>query len=287
MYRQSLTVSTVVLSLGITSCSPGRPASLPLPVPTPVETTSPVPPGDTRLAFLPGAYRYRLTQTAEVRAQGISDTVPAGVVTTEALFYVNVSRESDSAVHATISVDSIRITSQGSIPPSSMSSVTRIDSILHIVFSPTLVALGNPLPDSLCTYGSLTGVGHLILLPELTLDPEVSSRKTYTDTSREMSCRAGARVETTTIRRLRSSGKNPAEFAIEQAAEFQGSGVLRRDSIFVAGSTETRGTATFADNSRLPSIVATNSEGTITVQLGPVRTVFKQLVRQEIQRLMP
>ena len=287
MHRQRLTVSTVLLSLGIVACSSGRPVSLPSPAPGPVETINPAPPGERRLAFLPGAYRYRLTQTAEIRAQNASDTVPPGIVMTESVFHINLSQESDSAIQATVSVDLIRITSQGSIPPSTTVPVTHIDSILRVTFTPTLTTFGGPIPDSLCAYAGLTGVARLILLPELALSSEVSARKTYTDTTREASCRAGAHVEVLTTRRLRSLGKNPAEFAIEQVAEFQGVGVLRRDSVFVAGSTATKGVATFNDDSRLPATVLTNSEGTITVQLGSARTVFRQLTRQEIRQIVP
>jgi hypothetical protein len=287
MHRQRPTVSTVLLSLGIMACGSGRPASLPSPTPQPAETINPTPPGERHLTFLPGAYRYRLTQRAEIRAAGVSDTVPPGIVTTEALFHVDVSQENDSAIHATVYVDSIRITSQGSIPPITAPAVTRIDSILHVRFSRILTTFGNPIPDSLCAYASLTGVARLIVLPELALDPEVSARKTYTDTIREASCHAGAHVEVLTTRHLRSLGKNPTELAIEQVAEFQGVGVLRRDSIFMSGTTATGGTISFTEDSRLPSIVVTNSEGTITVQLGPVHTVFKQLTRQEIRQVLP
>lgn len=287
MYQRHLAISTVLLGLGITGCGSGRLPSPPLPIPGPVETINPRPPRDRRLTASPGTYRYRLTQTAEIRAQGISDTMPPSTVTMEALFYVDISQESDSTVHATVSVDSIRITPQGSIPQSPVLPVTRIDSILQITFPPAPVTSGNPIPDSLCAYGSLTGVARLILLPELTLDSELPTRRTYSDTSREVSCRAGTRVEVLTTRRLKNLGINPTEFTIEQATELQGMGVLRRDSVLVTGSTTTRGTATFMEGSRLPSTVLTSSEGTITVQLGSVRTVFRQLARQEIRRLAP
>ena len=282
MRQQNSVARSILFALGTLSCTPRTPVTPPLPLPTPQEvslTTIPV----RRLVLSPGNYQYRLTQTAEVIPNDSAGTANPSLVTTTALFRVDVSQQGDSGFSATVSIDSLRITSQGSIPQTGAALVQRIDSLLQAVLSPALITSYSHLPDSLCMYGSLISTARLILLPELPLEADPTSQKTYTNTAQEISCRAGARVESLTTRQLRKLGKEVSDFSLEERTDLNGAGLLRQDSVAISGSLLTRGTVSFSTESRLPSLILTNSEGTITVQLGAKRIVFRQTSKQEIR----
>lgn len=287
MRQQSPTITLVLLALSILSCAPGAVHVPSLPTPQPEDYVGPTAVAVRRLILLPGSYRYRLRQTAEITAQDTGNATPPSIVTTSAFFDIDISQQGDSSYSATISVDSLRIVTEGSIPPATPRQVERIDSIFKAVLSPTLVTVERQLPDSLCTYGQLTGIAHLILLPELALELEVPSRKTYSDTTRELLCRVGTRIDGLTTRQLQNLPGEPTEFAIEQQTDLHGTGLLRQDSVRIHGSVLTRGTASFTTKSRLPSSLLTNSHGTITIQLGTTITVFRQVSNQEIRLETP
>jgi hypothetical protein len=287
MHQQNLVITTALVGLITMSCAPSVVPRLPSPLPGPEDPAVSTVPPVTSLTFSPGSYRYHLRQTAEIIAQESGNTAAPSTITTTAVFYVEITRQSDSLLLAVISVDSLRITSQGLIPQTRSGQGARLDSIFQAVLSPTLITSQGQLPDSLCQYGQLVSTARLILLPELAFEPAIPSRRVYGDTTREVSCHAGARLETLTTRQLRNSAKEPTEFSIEQQADLQGTGVLRQDSVVISGSIRTQGTASFPTGGRLPSSILTSSDGTITVQLGITKTVFRQQLNQEIRQETP
>lgn len=279
MPRQIFVVPAIALSIasGCTSRTPSPPV---LPIPS-----TPITPGlspTTQLRFSPGTYRYRLSQTAQIQGDQSLDTLPSTIIT-EASFLVRVTSDNDSIFQLTVSIDSISIATKGSIPPPRISQASPLDSVLHITFTPTRTTTQVHLPDSLCTYGHLVATAREILAPEFALWIESPSKQLYSDTATVTTCRAGILVQGLTTRQLRDSGREPPEFSIEQTTAFNGAGLLRRDSITISGSTVTRGTLSFQPGNRLPSRVQTNSEGTVIVQLGTSRTVFRQRSAQEIK----
>lgn len=283
MRQQNPAIAPFLLVLSILSCTAGGVPGPPRPSPIPEEHTSP-PTSTTRYLILsPGIYEYRWRQTAEISTQDSGYTLTPSTTVTTALFYIDISQRADSSYSAVVSVDSLSITAQGSIPTLGLPRTERIDSILHVVLSPALVTFHERLPDSLCAYGHLVATARLILLPELALSPQVASRKTYSDTSREVSCRAGTHIESLTTRQVRRSGTDSAALAIEQKSELSGTGFLRRDSVTVSGSLSARGAAFFLKDSRLASTILMDSEGTITVRLGEAKTIFRQVSNQEIR----
>jgi hypothetical protein len=280
MCQPNLATPLILFALGILSCAPRAPVtpSLP-PIPEEARPTAPV----KYLVLSPGNYRYRFTQMAEIVADDSGSGATPSLVSTTALFHVGVSRQGDSSFSATISIDSLSITPQGSIPQPPVVQVQRIDSLLQAVLSPSHATSHSQLPDSLCAYASFISTANLILLPELALQLDLTSQKTYSDTARGLSCRAGAHVESLTTRHLRRSLGDLTELALEQRTDLNGAGLLRQDSVRISGSVLTHGTASFRTDSRLPSLILTTSEGIVTVQLGPNRTVFRQTSNQEIR----
>ena len=288
MHQRNLTVvPRVALALSVLACTPRAASGPSRPMPEPQEQVGPIPVTSKRLSLSPGSYRYRLNQTAEITARDSSQTATPNTVITTALFYVFVAQQSDSSYSATVSIDSLRIAAQGLIPQLSSAQAGRLDSILHMDLSPTLVTSQRELPDSLCAYGYLISTARLIILPQLGLGPDISSPRAYADTAREASCRAGAHVESVVATRLYRAGSQTLELTLEQSTSLHGGGLLRQDSVTVSGLVSVRGTASFSAEDRLPLLILTNSEGTITIQLGLTRTEFKQITKQEIRRENP
>ena len=288
MHQRHLTVvPAAVVALGILACTPRAISGPSRPIPEPQEQAGPVPGASKHLSLTPGSYRYRLNQRAEITIHDSGQIASPNIVTTTALFYVSVAQQADSSYSATVTVDSLSITAEGAIPRVGLAQARRLDSILRMDVSPAIITLQRQLPDSLCSYGYLMGTARLILLPQLGPGPDISLERAYSDTSRETTCRAGAQVESVVTTRLYRSTSQPIEFALEQSTTLHGAGLLRRDSVMVSGSVSTRGTAAFGSEGRLPVWILTNSEGTITVQIGPAKTGFRQITRQEIQLQMP
>jgi hypothetical protein len=256
-------------------------------MPEPQEQAGPVPVATKRLSLSPGSYRYRLNQTAEITARDSAQTATPNTVITTALFYVFVTQQGDSSYSATVSIDSLRIAAQGVIPRLGSAPIGRLDSVLRMDLSPALVTSQRQLPDSLCAYGYLISTARLIVLPQLGLGPDISSQRAYADTVREASCRAGAHVESVVTTRLYRGGSQTLELTLEQTTSLHGAGLLRQDSVTVSGLVSVRGIASFAAEDRLPLSILTNSEGTITVQLGLTRTEFRLITKLEIRRETP
>ena len=265
-------------AVGCASTTPAPPVLPPgIPqIPTPAEAT-------TRFhSFSPSLYRYHFEQTADIRAEGSADTIP-GSIMTRATLLVTVRAESDSIFGVAVTIDSISITTQGSILPQRSERPLRLDSVLSAEFSRTGVVATSQLPDSLCAYSHFVTIARELILPELPIQLHSPTSQVYTDTIIDRACRAGTEIAVTITRELRDHGREPTELALQQRTQLQGAGVLRRDSIKVSGSITSHGTASFATANRLPSHVQTRSAGTITVQLGNTITVFHQTTVQTIR----
>ena len=282
MSQSHISVSALALLLASGACASG--GSPPVTVPGPGTPTgiTPEPAQATHLRFSPGIYRYLFTQTAEITGSSSTDTVP-GTITTRGLIHAVVTSQDDSSFAVSISFDSVAISTQGSIPPRSTSQLLSLGSIIRAVFSQTTTSTEIHLPDSLCSYGHLTGVGREVLLPELAFNVELPTRTTFTDTTTYRSCRAGIAVAVTTTRELKHTDRSSREMTLEQESTVQGVGVLRRDSIAVTGSVSTRGRVSFTTLNRLPTLLQSESHARITVQLGSTTTQFRQESTQEIQ----
>lgn len=282
MYQPHISVSALTLLLASIACASGGspPTTVPgLGIPTGI---TPEPAEAIRLRFSPGTYRYQFTQTAEITGSSSIDTVP-GTITTRALIYAVVTSQADSGFTVSVSFDSVTISTQGSIPPRGTSQLASLGSIVHGIFSPTVASAEIHLPDSLCSYGQLAGVGREVLLPELAFEAELATRKSFTDTTTYRSCRAGITVDVTTTRELKHISRSAGEMTLEQESTVQGLGVLRRDSIAVTGSVSTRGKVSFNTLNRLPALLRSESHGRIMVRLGNTTTHFRQQSTQEIR----
>ncbi len=281
MHLQNIS-AVLILVAGIAGACTPRAVSPPLPTPGPTGLPPTDRPALRYLRFSPNTYRYRFQQTVQINAEGSADTVPS-TISTRAVVLVVVTSEPDSSIRVTVSFDSIFISTHGSIPSRGFSQVVSLDSVLHTRFSPTGVTVETRLPDSLCAYGQFVSAARELLLPELQFQIESPQRKIYTDTATHQACRAGVAIKLVTTRELQDQGQDSGELALRQQTEIQGAGVLRRDSLMVTGSVSTRGKVSFATGNRLPSLVQTQSEGTIRVQLGSLTTIFSQTSNQEIQ----
>ena len=274
----AVTASLLATAIGCASSVGSPPVVVPSNPQTPVSAETMV-----RLhSFSPSLYRYRFEQTADIRAQNSTDTVP-GSITSRAVFLITVHEESDSSIQVVVTVDSISIMPQGSILPRAVGENLRLDSVLTVKFSATGVVTRNQLPDSLCMYGQFVSAAREVVLPELPPQLHSPAGEVYTDTAVDRTCRAGAEIELTTTRELRDLRRHPTELAIRQLTQMQGAGLLRRDSIRVSGSVTSHGTISFATANRLPSLIQTQSTGTIAIQLGSLATVFQQTSAQTIR----
>ena len=282
MHQPHISVSALALLLANAACTSGGRPPTTIPGPGTPTGTTPELVQATHLRFSPGTYRYRFTQTAEISGSGSADTVPATIIT-RALIYAVVTSQADSSFAVSISFDSVAVSTQGSIPPRGTSQLASLGSIIHGVFSRTTMSTEVHLPDSLCSYGQLASVGREVLLPELAFEAELSTRKSFTDTTTYRSCRAGIAVDVTTTRELKPVSRSAGEMTLEQESTVQGLGVLQRDSIAVTGSVSTRGRVSFKTVNRLPTLLQSESHGRITVRLGSTTTHFRQQSTQEIQ----
>lgn len=277
----TLAINAFCLAGIVAACTP---ATIPSPSPAPGkrQVLGPTQPVTKYLHFSPNIYRYQFEQVARITADGSADTVPS-TITTHARILVTVAAGINSDIGVSISFDSISITTEGSVPPRGFGQVTSLDSVLQGVFSTTGTTIEPRLADSLCAYSQFITAARELLLPELLLRVELPGRGLYVDSVSQKACRGGMTVNLTAIRELTDLSRNPPQFAILQRTELDGTGKVQRDSITMSGAISTRGYAIFATANRLPSLVQTESEGTITVQLGSITTVFRQTSRQEIQ----
>lgn len=269
---------------GITAAC--RPTTTPSPSPPPEkpQVLGPKELTTQYLRFSPNDYRYHFEQSARIIVDGSADTTP-NTITTRAQILVTVVTDLNSDVQVSVSFDSISISTQGSIPARGFTQATSLDSVLQARFpvDGTRTTVETRLADSLCAYSQFITTARELLLPELAMQIESPGTKVYTDSVSQKACRGGVIIELTTIRELRDLSHEPPEFTLQQRTEIAGSGQLRRDSMTVSGSILTRGVATFATANRLPSLVQTESEGTITVRLGSLTTAFRQVSHQQIR----
>jgi hypothetical protein len=194
-----------------------------------------------------------------------------------------VSGQPDSSFVVTVSFDSIDINTEGSIPPRGVAQPTSLHSVIRGTFSLVASSTEVQLPDSLCAYGHFAMIARELLLPELRLQVQPSVRQTFTDSVTQNSCRAGITVGVTTVRELRNAGRSGGDLTMRQESHIQGAGMIRRDSIIVAGVSSSHGRVSFAALNRLPTLITSESEGTITVQLGSTVSRFQQRATQEIR----
>ena len=286
--NHSPALTAIAALASLTMACTGRPGSSPTVNPAP-DIPSVVPaPVVGQLQILPGAFHYQLSQTGEIRS---SDDTASSTTTMYAVLQAGVTATSDSSFSIVISADSIETATQGLIPPPRASQVIVLDSVIHAVLTPTTLTLVSSLPDSLCRYSALVTAAYEVLLPALPPVIQLPSASVYTDTTLTTSCPAQIPFRNRTIREIRSSGADPLQFRITGRTEITGAGVIRRDSLLVTGLVSTHGRVSFNTGSRLPVMLETTSEGSITVQLGSTHTTFTQVssltLRQITAGLLP
>lgn len=281
MQRNHLTtLLTTLLALAASGCTTSAIPPTPEPILNVPDTTPSVPVTASYLRFTPGLYRYQFSQTTQISGDGPTDTLP-GTITTQALMKAEVTVQPDSSFTVVISFDSIRVNTQGPIPTHQMGQLTVLDSVVRGAFSRTGSSSQVYLADSLCAYSQFVTTAQELLLPQLGFEAPSPMRRSLVDTTTQRSCRAGTNIEMTTIRELRDVGRNPGEIELRQKTGLHGLGLLRRDSVTVSGSIATRGRVQFATMHRLPTLIQSESEGTIIVRLGSARTHFRQHSTQE------
>jgi hypothetical protein len=234
-----------------------------------------------------GTFKYDLSQNTRIRARSfLPETIPTTTSVTAILLAV-ITLNNDSSFNVSISVDSVRITSGGSIPTSGMPQSLSLGQVLHASIEGPKTTVEYRLPDSLCAYSHFLIAARELLAPQLPVPLSTSFVHPPPDTTTLTTCRGGTRIETAVRRELRNLRKFPPEFTITGTTELKGAGILRRDSLVVTGSVRTHGTASFGAISRLPSSIQTESEGLITILLGDSTTVFEQTSTQRIQHRPP
>jgi hypothetical protein len=283
MTRQGLSgVLSILLALvgGCTTSGSRAPAVIP---PVHGETASIGITDDPRdLGFSAGSFQYRLRQNTKVHAQGSSDTIPSSIMTT-ALLSVDVILLSDSAYDVTVSIDSLQMSREGLIPARSVADISSLGPVLQASFRGNKTTIETHLPDSLCAYGQFVTAARQVLLPPLPIQIRTPLSQVWVDTVSLVSCRAGTRIEMLVVQQISDLRREPREFALEERAELRGAGMLSRNTVTVSGSIRTRGSVSFTGRSRLPSLIQTESEGSITVQLGNSTIVFQQSTTQQIE----
>ena len=275
-------LTTLAALLAACAPSSGLPPSVTPAIPEASRDTSAV----RDLGFLhlqTGTFKYDLSQRTRIRARSfMPETIPTTTSVT-AVLLAAVTPYNDSSFEVNISVDSVRISSEGSIPSSTIPEILSLGQVLHASIEGGKTTVEYQLADSLCAYSHFLVAARELLIPQLPIPLSTSLLQAPLDTTTITTCRGGARIETVVRRELRSLRKSPPEFTIIGTAEIKGAGILRRDSLVVTGSVRTRGIASFSSISRLPASIQTESEGLITVHLGDSTTVFEQISTQHVQ----
>ena len=287
MTRQRLRNAFGVLSILITGCTtPGARAPTVTPS-VPAEAVGVGPTEDpTELSFSAGSFQYRLRQNTKVHAEGSTDTTSSSITTT-ALLSVDVTSYSDSGYDVTVSIDSLQMSTEGLIPSRSVADISSLGPVLRASFRGNHPTIETYLPDSLCAYGQFVTAARQVLLPSLSIQITTPLTQVWVDTITTVSCRAGTRIEMFVTRQIKDLRREPHEFALDERTELRGAGLLSRDSVVVSGSITTRGSVSFAGRSRLPSLIQTESGGSIIVQLGNSTIVFQQTSTQHIEQQEP
>lgn len=284
MTRRRLTKVFSVLSALIGGCTASGPRA---PTTTPPVSAEAADTGGTedlnKLRLSVGSFQYRLRQNTKVHAKSSTDTTPSSITTTARLS-VDVTLHSDSGYAIIVSVDSLKISSEGLIPSRSVTDVSSLGPVLGASFRGNNMTVETYLPDSLCAYSQFITAARKLLLPPLPIQIRTPLTEVWVDTATTISCRAGTRIEILTIQQIKDLRREPHEFTLDERTELRGAGILNRDSVIVAGSIRTLGSALFTNRSRLPSLVQTESDGSITVRLGNSTMVFRQTSTQFIEQ---
>jgi hypothetical protein len=238
------------------------------------------------LSLSAGSFQYRLRQNTKVHAEGSTNPTPSSIITT-ALLSVDVTADSDSAYDVVVSIDSLQISTGGSIPSRSFADISSLGPVLRASFRGNNTTIETYLPDSLCAYSQFVTAARQVLLPLLPIQIRTPLPQVQVDTVSLVSCRAGSRIEMLVIQQIRDLRREPPEFALDEKIELRGAGMLSRNPVTVSGSIQTRGSISFASRFRLPSLIQTESEGSITVQLGDSTLVFQQNSTQHIEQQAP
>lgn len=280
----SLTLLTTLFCACATgpSVPSGRPDVLP--------TVDTIPKAAPRILELaPGQITYDFRQSSEIRPESPIDTTYSSIVT-EALFLVTITSQLDSTYEIVVSVDSVLIATSGSAPIHSQiiqSLPVSLGVVLRASLGPGSTDTEVVLPDSLCTYGQLASAAQEVTLFPLPYKAPLTNNGTWSDSAHFSTCRAGAIVETQTLYDIRYSVNQPNELVLQSVAIVNGAGVMRTDSVRVSGTVTSSGKALLEGDSRLPIFLESQSQGTITVQLGDSTTLFRQDVRREWRRRPP
>lgn len=280
-HRLNKVLGVFTTLIGGCTASGSRGPTIPAPVPAETDTGSAEDFGELR--FSAGSFHYHLREKTKVQAEGSADTASSAITTT-ALLSVEVTPYGDSDYNVVVSIDSLKISTEGLIPSRSVTGISSLGPILQASFRGNTTTVNSYLPDSLCAYSQFIMAARRILLPRVpvrigTLPPEV-----WVDTATITSCRAGSRIKILTTQEIKPLGREPHKFALHETTELTGAGILHRNSVEVSGSIRTLGSISFPGRSRLPSLVETESDGSITIRLGNSTIVFRQSSTQHIEQ---
>lgn len=284
MRNSTLGGITAVVALLISACTPSNPRTSPVPppIPTPIPDTGVIA-STRRLTLVPGHFQYYVLQNATIRTDAVADTMGGGITTTARLV-ADVSADSDSSYTVVISIDSVQMTSQGAIPSRGIAQVSFLGPVLRASVRARHSIVEMNLADSLCAYGQFVTAARDLLLPALPSQVIIPLPEARVDTMVTVACRAGSRIQMTVVRELKNFSTDPLELTLQGKTELAGLGMVRDDSVSISGTLTTRGKASFTGEFRLPSLVQTESDGSITVRLGDSVTVFHQRSTQEIRQ---
>jgi hypothetical protein len=241
------------------------------------------------LRLTPGNAVYQFSQASDIRLEGSDDTTHS-TITTDAVFSVVITEQNDSTHEISISADSVRIAGSGptlSRTQTLQSLPLSLGTILRASLSPTTRNVEVLLADSLCAYGQLVSAAHEIVLKPLPYLPLLRENASWSDSSRFSTCRAGTTVESRTLHEVIYSPSQPNELALRAIVTVEGSGIMQTDSVRVHGIVTSTGRGLLEGADRLPTMLRTESQGRITVELGDSVTVFHQQSTQEWRRRLP
>lgn len=284
-HRLSTVLSVLSVLIGACTTSGSRAPTVIPAVPAEAVTTG-ITEDPRDLNFSAGSFQYRLRQDTKVHTEDSTGTIRSSITTT-ALLLVDVTSHSDSAYDVIVSIDSLQMSTEGLIPSRSVADISSLGPVLRASFRGNNTTIETYLPDSLCAYSQFVTAARQVLLPPLPIQIKTPLPQVWVDTVSLISCRAGSRIEMLVIQQIRDLRREPQEFALDENVELRGVGMLSRNSVMVSGSIQTRGSVSFAGSSRLPSLIQTQSEGSITVQLGNSTLVFQQNSTQHIEQQNP
>ena len=228
--------------------------------------------------------RYSLRQTSSVQNLRAQDSATSGNITTTAILdFVIDSVDGSGHLSFTITADSLRITTEGSIPSHRVVPL-RIGPVIRGSVANGRIMAATALPDSLCAYSHLLTAAFHLLLPQLPAEVSLPLSKPVADTIAVTSCRAGTRIQLQMYRQVHSPKQAALTLGLNEKVKLSGAGMLRRDSIVISGLMTTTGDIVFEPDSRLPQLIQTQSDGRITVRLADSTTAFEQRSTQQLQR---